>query len=82
MRAALEGIIEQANRVQPTADAIVRAVCIHSQFDEFGRWIKPRKTKCDVQISICPKCGAKSDPGNRSPRKRASQTISNSESRE
>jgi hypothetical protein len=80
MRSALEAIIEKANEVQPTADAIVRAVCLYSQFDESGRWIKPAKTRSHTHISVCPEWGAKSKPGNHSSEKRASRTIPNSES--
>lgn len=82
MRAALESIIERAGQVQPTADAIVRAVCVYSQFDESGRWIRPQNTKSRLHVSICPECGAKSRPRKRAAGRSAPKAISNSESRD
>jgi hypothetical protein len=82
MRVALESIIEQAGRVQPTADAIVRAVCVYSQFDGSGRWIKPQNTKSRLHVSLCPECGAKSKHRKRAAGPSARKAISNSESRD
>jgi hypothetical protein len=41
MRFALDAIIEEAENVRPTADAIIRAIRAYGCLDEHGRWIEP-----------------------------------------